>query len=491
MSELENGFQLGDAIAMVRRRLPIIAAAAVVGLLVAYLLYARAEATYSATSRVQVKPIELDPFGTDNRNATVDIATERDLVKSDAVVEAVRDALGLEGENRDIRNRILVANDEDSLVLRITFEGDTARQARDGSNAAAQGYLDQRKSTATDTATTSLARIDQELASRTEELTALQQALDAAPSGSSERAQLQVQQQRLRSEEAALTAQQAQLRGFDPNTVGRITQEASLPAPTTSRMALGMAVGAFGIVVMLGLGIAFLVDRRDSLGGGRRRIEQLVPGATIRVLPGAEGEAASPAELDTAIDRLAVELVAGGGPGKAASVLVVGTGFEPPIALAEELASSLAYAGIPALFVLAGSAEREVRGARVIPSFADLVTSGGSVGGPASLPAQAGEQAVAPVGPAVTWLRPQGSAEAAGLLRRAVVDSLVTRASRERFEAVVFVAPTPTRTAAGAALGKWVQRTALVIGRDERTEAEPAAAALADADVRVTEVIWT
>jgi uncharacterized protein involved in exopolysaccharide biosynthesis len=94
MSELENGFRIGDAIAMVRRRLPIVAGAVVLGLLAFYLLAARAEANYSATSRVQVKPIRLDQFSTDGRGATVDIATERDLVKSDAVVAAVREATG-------------------------------------------------------------------------------------------------------------------------------------------------------------------------------------------------------------------------------------------------------------------------------------------------------------------------------------------------------------------------------------------------------------
>jgi hypothetical protein len=36
-----------------------------------------------------------------------------------------------------------------------------------------------------------------------------------------------------------------------------------------------------------------------------------------------------------------------------------------------------------------------------------------------------------------------------------------------------------------------VGRTALVVGSDERAQAEAAAAALADADVRVTEVVWT
>jgi capsular polysaccharide biosynthesis protein len=442
MSELENGFQLGDAIAMVRRRLPIVAGAVVLGLIAGYLLFARAEATYSATARVKVNEIKLDQFAAENRAAKPDMPTERDLVKSDAVIETVRESLRLTGDNRSVRGRIFVVSD-DTQVLRITFEGDTARQARDGANAAAEGYLAQRKASASSTATTTLARIDQELAALTDEQTSVQRALDVAPAGSTERAQLQVQQQRLRAEEGALTTQQAQLRGFDPETVGELTQRAGLPSASTSKMALGMAVGAFGLIVLSGLALAWLVDRRDSLGGGRRRIEQLVPGATIRVLPGAEGESASPAEIDTAIDRLAVELVAGGAPGKAASVLVVGAGREPPIALAEELASSLAFAGIPALFVLAGTAEREVRGAQVIASFADLVTSSSNVSGPAGLPERAGEAAGGAAGPLVTWLRPKGSAESAGLLRRAVVDSLITRAGRERFEAVIFVAPSP------------------------------------------------
>ena len=91
----------------------------------------------------------------------------------------------------------------------------------------------------------------------------------------------------------------------------------------------------------------------------------------------------------------------------------------------------------------------------------------------------------------LTWLRPRGSAEASGLLRRAVVEALVTRAGREKFEAVVFVAPSPVRTAAGTALGQWVHRTALLGGADERSQAEAVAEALSGADIRVNEVVWT
>ncbi|MCB1040288.1 MAG: hypothetical protein KDA94_12305, partial [Acidimicrobiales bacterium] len=64
-------------------------------------------------------------------------------------------------------------------------------------------------------------------------------------------------------------------------------------------------------------------------------------------------------------------------------------------------------------------------------------------------------------------------------------------AGRERFEAVVFVAASPTRTAAGSALGQWVQRTAVIVEPDGRSQAEDVAQALSDAGVSVTEVVWT
>ena len=76
MSELENGFRIGDVVAMVRRRLPVVVGASVLGLIAGYLVFASAPASYSATSRVEVKPITLDQFATDSRPAEVNIETE-------------------------------------------------------------------------------------------------------------------------------------------------------------------------------------------------------------------------------------------------------------------------------------------------------------------------------------------------------------------------------------------------------------------------------
>ena len=128
MSELETGFRIGDVVAVIRRRLPIVVVAAVVGLVAGYVVFSSAPESYSATSRVQVRPIKLNAFVSDGKEDPVDIATEKDLVKSDQVADNIRKELGLKGENRAILGRVTVTTEPDSLVLKMTYVGDTAAQ---------------------------------------------------------------------------------------------------------------------------------------------------------------------------------------------------------------------------------------------------------------------------------------------------------------------------------------------------------------------------
>jgi capsular polysaccharide biosynthesis protein len=497
MSELDSGFRLGDVVGMIRRRWAVVAGAAALGALAGYLVFAASPKTYSATARVEVKPVTLSQIENPSRNGpTVDIATEKDLVKSDAVAAAIRKALGSSADNRSILTHLFVTTEDQSLVLKLTYTASTAEEARDGANAAGDAYLADRSAKAIAARNTAAQRLADRIADANARLDEATTALNRAVPDSAEYAAARKAQQDAQFEVTDLKGQLQQYQQYDPapgqkDSVGESVRRAILPGSVLSKKALGKGVGTFGLFVLAGLGAAWFLDRRDGLGGGRRRIEQLVPGANIRILPGSDGTHASAAEIDTAIDRLAVELVAGSAPGRAASVLVVGAGNEPPVALAEELASSLAFAGIPALFVLAGTTDRQLRHCHRVDSFADLLTRA-SVAGPAGLPAQAGEPGP-PVATAsvITWLRPQGSAESSGLLRRAVVEGLVTKAARERFEAVVFVAASPTRTAAGTALGQWTGRTALVVEPEDRANAETVATALSEAGVRVTEVVWT
>lgn len=489
MSELETGFRLTEVVDLIRRRVLLIVVLAVIGAVLGFLSFSGAPTKYSATSKVEVGNDPLAPTSGAGASTGPNMETEKDLVKSDAVANYVRAKLKLDTNNRDIRQRITVTITDKSLVMVITFEAGNAAEAQDGANAVAQAYLANRKASVVAEQKAGLITSSQQIADGNKAATAARAEIAASKPGTAEYQQAQTDLNTANQRINTATTNQAKFQTIDVNSVGDLSQAASAAAAVTSKKALAKGVGIFGVFVLIGLVAAWLLDRRAGLGGGRRKVEKLLPNANIRAMPGSDGRSASAAEVDTAIDRLAVELVAGASPGRAKSVLIIGAGIEPPIAIAEEIASSLAFAGIPALFVLAGSTDRALRGAQMIGSFADLLT-GPSVAGPASLPETAG--GVATQGPpTVTWLCPRGSAEASGLLRRAVVESLVTRAARERFEAVVFVAPAPSRTAAGTALGQWVERTALVVTPDDRSAAEAAATALTEADVRVTEVVWT
>jgi capsular polysaccharide biosynthesis protein len=490
MSELESGFRLGEVVDLVRRRILVILPVALLGALVGFLMFSSAPTKYSATARVEVDPNPLEATGNGSPIPPV-METESELVKSDAVADYVRATLKLTVDNRAIRQRTTVATTDKSNIMQITFEAGNATEAQAGANAVAAGYVKSRRDSITAQRNKQLKSLDAQKKDATANINDAQACYEAAPANSPERTRCSVALGVANSQLTAATTKHADVASADIDSSARVSQQASAALAVTSKKALAKGVGVFGLFVIAGLVAAWMLDRRDGMvGGGRRRIETLLPGAHIRMMPGSEGRTASAAEIDTAIDRLAVELVAGASPGRAKSVLILGAGMEPPVALAEEVASSLAFAGIPALFILAGSTDRELRSAQIVTSFADLLT-GPSVAGPASLPEVAGQGAATVAAPTITWLRPRGSAESSGLLRRAVVESLVTRAARERFEAVVFVAASPSRTAAGTALGQWVERTALVVAPEDRAQAEPAAAALAGAEVRVAEVVWT
>lgn len=487
MSELENGFRLGDVIALLKRRSAFVLCAAVIGIVLGFVAFTTSPTNYSATTRVQVDPI---PTGSATAPQTVDMATETEVVRSDDVAKRIRELLepALDGEsNRDVLTGVLPAFTPDSSVLSITVESTSPTRARDVANAAAKSYLARRRA-GIQTTVDDLNRRRDELSQKIADLQASLEAETAT-----NKAKIQSEINNTQAELDGYTSR-VTLIGNVEEAGGSILKEAQLPDSVLSKMALAKGVGVFGVCVLIGLGVALLVDRRDSLGGGRRAIQQIAPQANLRMMPTATGRKVGPAEIDAAIDRLAVELVGGGGAAahrqRARAVLVAGTSGEPPVAMAEELASSLTFAGIPSLFVLAGSSEREVRDAQIVTSFADLIT-GPSVTGPASLPSTAGSATAATASPTVTWLRPRGSAEASGLLRRAVIEALLSRAGREGFEAVVFVAATPTKNAAAAALGQWCDKVAVIVQGEDAPDVEAAVKALVEADVRIDEVVWT
>lgn len=486
MSELESGFRVADVTALLRRRRIILVVAAVVGLVLGALAFSTSPTRYSATARVQVAIADPDASAKD---LTAQRQTQADLVKSDEVGGRAIKALGLDITEKELFSALTLTVKDTSDVIALTYEAWEPEEAQERVNAIAEAYLQM---------STADARATQEKLVETlqERILAAERAKDAAADdieatepGTADRidatrryddADTRLRDLNLQLEEAQTT---------DPEQGARLVGAAPLPKSVLSKMAVAKGVGVFGLSMLAGLGLALVVDRRDSLGGGRRRVEQLIPGVTIRLLPTATKSNAHAAEIDAAVDRLAIDLTAGSGPGRAASAVLVGTLNEPPIELADQLSSSLAFAGVPALFVVAGPANRPLDHVHVVTAFADLIDAP-SITGPAGLPEEAGAD-VGPVAPTVTWLRPRGSVESSGLLRRAVVDSLIARAGRDGFDVVIFVSASPTRNAAAAALGQWVGKALVIVEDDESAAVEAVVGALQEADVAIDEVVWT
>ncbi|MCU1455550.1 MAG: putative Non-specific protein-tyrosine kinase [Acidimicrobiales bacterium] len=487
MNEMESGFQLRDLTGFVRRRVRLLGVTVLVGLVVAAAVVALTATTYSSTARVRIQPITSDPFAPNFRPLdAVNITTETNLAKSEKVATVVQQTLGLKASPKSLLGRLTIVNPQTSLLLDVTYKGSSAAGARAGAEAFAKAYLAQRKADAEADKARRTVQLEDQLSRGQHELSAAIQAENAVRPGSGQGPAATARRQAAQSNLGTIGAKLNEVKGIDTEP-GQILVSASPPTSSVGSSTLLGAVGAAGVVGLIGLVGAWIVDRRDPEVGGPSKIARMSPSTAIRFLPTSDGKDDDPALVDAAIDRLAIDLVGAGGldgPGPR-TALLVGTEDRAPAGLGEEVAASLSFSGTPALFVVIGAGDLEVRHAIPVHSFADLAA--GALHVSPLVPAGANGAA-----PPVTWLRPSAAAESSGLLRRSVVQGLVERARTEGFEVVVFVAPSPIRRAVSSALAQWVDRVVVVVDRPTaKGAAESTVLSLLDVDVVPSEVVWS
>ena len=134
---------LADA---VRRRWTLVAATTAFFIL-ATLAYGQAKhSSYEANTTVIVYPIAGAPFSQQSTgNQLVDLSTEAQLVRSDAVARLAQVALVKEGYAKltvgGLIARVSAAVENNAQVLRINYQAGAPRRARDGADAFAAAYL--------------------------------------------------------------------------------------------------------------------------------------------------------------------------------------------------------------------------------------------------------------------------------------------------------------------------------------------------------------
>lgn len=256
-----DGLVLMAYLGWLRRRWWILLLAAILGtaggLGVTHLQHAR----YTSTTSLLVRPLET---GGDNQTAAkVNLDTEAQVVRSLVVAERARGLMKVGTSADDLVEWATVTVPPNSQVLEVSYEADTPEQARNGSHAFAQAYLDLRLATAQGALNNEIAGLKQQIADVNKQLSVVTGKIAVAASNSVERKRAEADQQVLTNQLTSLNNRLSPLlsTGIDP---GEIISDARLPSsPSSPNRTLNLASG-MGAGLLLGIVLALVLDRLDT-----------------------------------------------------------------------------------------------------------------------------------------------------------------------------------------------------------------------------------
>lgn len=249
--------QLTDIVGKLRRHWPVVAMTAIIGLVLGVLASIVTPATYTARSTVSVNPMNSNPILSGSSSGqSVSMPTEQQLVSSRNVAEATATLLTprYAFTAEDVQAATAVSTPDDSLILNISFTGDTPQQAAAGADAVSEAYLTTRR-------TDAAAELERLVESATTQLTTLQKQASQKQNASD------IQQRSIQIQVDALATQLAQLGNVDLNP-GQIIGSADVPTQRSSPgpIALGTAGGFLGL--LLGIPLALSRKEEDTEIGG-------------------------------------------------------------------------------------------------------------------------------------------------------------------------------------------------------------------------------
>ncbi len=338
-----DSFEAADYIGVLRRRWWIIVACACVGLVGAFAYVTVAPKTYTATASVSVNPTAADQSnavaGSRTSGATVNLDTEAQVVTSTAVATLAGHMLHSTLTPYKLSAQINVTVPPNSSILDIACKASTAAGAADCANDFAKAYLQNREQSAVTYVKAQLTTLQTQLNTLNAAIAAETTKIGTLPSNSPQRAADTAQLDSDKSKLTKLTQEYATTNGELANTnPGSINNVATPPGkPSSPKKALiipsGLVAG-----LLIGLIVAFLVDRRDKRIHNAAHAERVLDLPVLLNLPpgafGREVSIASPrSKTGQAFTDLAhgvaaalgegnhVVFVAGATPGPAGSVV--------------------------------------------------------------------------------------------------------------------------------------------------------------------------
>lgn len=313
---------LGDYTRPLRRRWKWVALGVALGLALGIAATAIKHHTYTSTASVVVTPT-LPQQDVNNANGrtqdVINLDTEAQIVKSDAVAARVRRTLHAHATLAAIESRIAVLVPPNTTVLRISYTAGSPGHAKAGADAAANAYLAVRASMASHILKSQEAAVRNQMTSIANALKA-QANQSGSSTGSTTGGQGSARALHYKALAAESSALAKQLSALVTTVVtpGNVISSASTPTGGAKKTALLFVLSGLMIGLLLGAGAAIARDRTDSTLRERRQLED----AGVSVV----GNVGSSSDSARTYRRLAHAIV---GTASGGAVVVADPGWGP------------------------------------------------------------------------------------------------------------------------------------------------------------------
>jgi hypothetical protein len=210
----------------------------------------RQDEVHEATAVILVNPLVGSPFSPDNtRDDLVNLATEAELVTSDAVARLVGQELAPAASLDDLLSGVSVEVPPNTQLLRISARSTTSELAVERAQAFAGTYLTYRERRAKSELADRSAQVDEQIRERSARLAKAAAELDLSTPGGTRATLLQQELIEITSQIGQLRTQRAALQAEPSNPGQLVTPASPVPGPPLGWTVLG---GLSGLLVGLG-----------------------------------------------------------------------------------------------------------------------------------------------------------------------------------------------------------------------------------------------
>jgi capsular polysaccharide biosynthesis protein len=478
----EGSRSIVDYTGWIQRRWWAIVAVVVLGLVATGVVTARQQRVYDASSAVLVQATgtSTDQTQTGARNISgLNLDTEAQLVTSLVVAERAKEQLGSGTSATELARRVSVTVPANTQVLEIAFAAPTPSEARAGSAAFAQAYLDQRRANAQDEITVQVTALEKQQAAQLKALQDLSGQIAQLAPNSVNRNRAESQLAVVQNSLTQIGSRLSPLQAAEP-TPGSIITKAELPtAPTEPKLVLNLGTG-LAASVLAGLLLALLVDRADTR---LRRAAEVTTRTGMPVLLDfrrggppdvASYQSAAGRDFGRLRNTLASALAGDGGATDAQARIVVMSGASAGQAaglVTANLAASLDRFGVPVLVICADPRSWTLDALGVQPGPGLVEVLRGELSLDAAVTEVADRSRLVVLGP--------GGADATGVLTQEMREDRVrglVAELRGRSGYVLFEAPPPDVAIDGQVMAGYADAV-LVVVETKRTRTQELAEA--------------